>query len=62
MRPGPVFLRKHVRTSKDDDLVEEVELLEANLMYARERHEDGREKNVSPSDLAPCPPANVSTE
>ena len=32
MRPGPMLLCKHVRTS--DDLAEEVELLEANPMYA----------------------------
>ena len=36
-RPGPVFLRNHVRSSKYDDVVEEVELLEANPMYANVR-------------------------
>ena len=54
MRPGPVFLRKHVRTSKHDDLAEEVELLEANPTHASVRQEDGRELNLSLSDAAPC--------
>ena len=53
-RPGPVFLRNHVRSSKYDDVVEEVELLEANPMYANVRRKDGREQNVSLCDLAPC--------
>jgi len=51
MRPRPVLLRKHVRTSKHDDLAEEVELLEANPMYVSVRHKDGREHKVSLSDL-----------
>ncbi|KFD47078.1 hypothetical protein M514_12066 [Trichuris suis] len=33
-RPGPALLRKHVRSSKMDPLVEEAELLEANPQYA----------------------------
>jgi len=50
-----VFLRNHVRSSKYDDVVEEVELLEANPMYANVKRKDGREQNVSLCDLAPCP-------
>ena len=55
LSPGPVFLRKFVRSNKQDDLVEEVELTHVNPKYAYVRHRDGRESTVSLSDLAPCP-------
>ena len=51
--PGPVLLRKWVRTSKQDPLVDEVELIEANAQYAHVRHASGREDTVSIRDLAP---------
>jgi len=54
MRSGPVLLCKHACTSKHDDLAEEVELLEANLMYGSVRHKD-REHNVSLSDVPAYP-------
>ena len=53
INPGPVFLRKFVRSGKNDDLVVKVDLLESNPMYARIRYPDGRESNVSLRDLAP---------
>ena len=56
-RPGPVLLRKFVRSSKHDDLVRKVDLVEANPMYAKIRYPDGRESNVSLKDLARCPTA-----
>ena len=49
-----VLLKKHVRASKYDPLVDEVELLEANHQYAHIRHPDGRESTVSTHDLAPA--------
>ena len=52
---GKSFLCKFVRSSKHDDLVEEVELTHVNLTYAYVRHNDGRESTVSLSDLAPYP-------
>lgn len=52
--PGPVLLKRHVRTSKSDPLVDEVELLQANPQYAHIRHADGREATVSIRHLAPC--------
>lgn len=55
LSPGPVYLRKFVRSSKHDDLVEEVGLTHVNPTYAHVRHNDGRESTVSLSDLAPCP-------
>ena len=55
-----MFLRNHVRFSKYDDVVEEVELFEANPMYANVRRKDGREQNVSLCDLAPCPSGEQS--
>ena len=53
-KPGPVFLRKHVRRSKYDPVVQEVELIEANPEYAHVRFDNGREGTVSLRDLAPC--------
>jgi len=60
--PGPVFLRKFVRSNKNDDLVEEVELTAANPLYARVRFPDGRESSVSVRYLAPCPTRDSSSE
>ena len=54
-RPGTVLLRKFVRTGKNDDVVQKVELVEANPMYARIKYPDGRETNVSLRDLARYP-------
>jgi len=54
LTPGPVYMRKFVR-GKHDDLVEKVELTHLNPTYASIRHDDGREANVSLSDLSPCP-------
>lgn len=51
--PGTVLLKKHVRGSKYDPLVEEVELLECNPDYAHVRYPDGRETTVSVRHLAP---------
>ena len=48
-----VLLKRHVRPSKYDPLVDEVELLEANHQYAHIRHPDGRESTVSTQHLAP---------
>ena len=56
LKPGPVMLRNFVRQSKHDDLVSQVQLTEANPMYAYVRFPSGREANVSLCDLAPCPP------
>ncbi|CAI6371236.1 unnamed protein product [Macrosiphum euphorbiae] len=51
--PGPVLIRKHVKSSKYDPLVEEAELIEANPEYALVRYNNGRESTVSLKDLAP---------
>ena len=59
--PGPVMLRKFVRLHKNDDLVEEVHLLDANPSYASIRYSDGREGNVSVSDLSPCPRKSIQS-
>ena len=52
---GPVLLRKFVQAHKNDDLVEKVQLMEANTTYASIRFADGRESTVSVGDLSPCP-------
>lgn len=53
--PGPVLLRKFIRNSKSDPLVEEVDLERATPNYAHIRHPDGRRSTVSTRDLAPTP-------
>jgi hypothetical protein len=53
--PGPVLLRRFVRTSKNNPLVDQVELRDVNPMYANVRYMDGRESTVFLRDLAPCP-------
>ena len=47
------LLKRQVRSSKTDPLVDEVELLEANPNYAHVRYPDGRETTVSIKHLAP---------
>ena len=52
-----------MRSTKNDDLVEEVELLNVNPLYANVRRKDGREQNVSLGDLALRPePQSIITE
>ena len=51
--PGPVLLRRFVRQSKSEPLVDEVELVEANPHYAHIKFPNGREDTVSIRDLAP---------
>ena len=46
-------MRRNVRNSKYDPLVDEVELLDCNPMYAHVRLQDGRETTVSLHQLAP---------
>ncbi|XP_059842895.1 uncharacterized protein LOC132403513 [Hypanus sabinus] len=52
--PGPVLLRKHVRSNKYSPLVERVHLLHANPQYAYVVLPNGREDTVSIRDLAPA--------
>ncbi|XP_065678454.1 uncharacterized protein LOC136093395 [Hydra vulgaris] len=55
LNPGPIFLRRFVRTNKNDNLVDKVELVDVNPTYANIRYPDGRELTVSLQDLAPYP-------
>ncbi|XP_059827980.1 uncharacterized protein LOC132395420 [Hypanus sabinus] len=54
MSPGPVLLRRHVRSNKYSPVVERVHLLHANPQYAYVVLPDGREDTVSVRDLAPA--------
>ena len=49
--PGPIYLKRHVRNSKTEPLVDEVELIGANLHNAHIRYPDGRETTASPRHL-----------
>ena len=53
LTPGPVYLKRNVRNSKYDPIVDEVELVDANPQYAHVRLPDGRESTVSLRQLAP---------
>ena len=55
----PVFLKRHVRLSKYDPLVDEVEL--ANPSYAHIRHKNGSQSTVSLRDLIPITDSNNET-
>ena len=58
--PGTVLLKRHVRQSKYEPLVDRVQLLDANPSYAHIRHENGVESTVSLRDLAPYGEDGVS--
>ena len=62
MDPGKVFLRRFVRSSKHEPLVDEVDLVDTNPTYVRVRYQDGRESTVSLKDLAPCRPHEIESE
>jgi hypothetical protein len=51
--PGPVYLKRTDRTSKYDPLVEEVQLVKCDPLYAHIVHSDGRNECVSLRRLAP---------
>ena len=52
---GKAFVRRFVRNSKSEILVDEVELINVNPTCADVRYQSGREAIVSIRDLAPCP-------
>ena len=56
--PGPVLIKRHVRSSKFDPLTEEVHLIEANPQYAHVRYPDGKEDTVALKHLVPKPTSN----
>ena len=51
--PEPVLLKRHVRTSKYDPLVDEVELIQVSPTLARVSLQNGREVTVPLRDVAP---------
>lgn len=51
--PGRVLMKRNIRNSKYDPLVDEVDLLDCNPMYAHVRLRDGRETTVSLHQSAP---------
>ena len=54
LQKGTVLLHRFVR-NKDEALVDEVDLLDANPSFAHIRFPDGRKSTVITTDLAPCP-------
>ena len=53
LTPGPIYMKRNVRSSKFEPLVDEVELISANPTYAHVRLQNGRETTVSLRQLAP---------
>ena len=53
MQPGTVLMKRNVRRSKYEPLVDEVGLVEMNPHYAHVKFPDGREATVSMKQLAP---------
>lgn len=53
LTPGPVLMKRPVRQSKYEPVVEEVHLIEGNPEYSHVRFPDGRETTVSSRHLAP---------
>jgi len=51
--PGPVFLKRHLCSSKYDPIVDEVELVHATPNYAQIRFPSSRESTVPLRDIAP---------
>ena len=61
LAPGQVLLRRQRRT-KDEPLVQEVELISANPQYAHIRFPNGREDTVNLRDLAPSTNSSINSE
>ena len=61
VKPGPTYVKCHV-CNKNDPLVEEAELIEANPHYAHVKLNDEREINVSLQDLARNPVADAAND
>ena len=55
-------MKRHVRHSKYEPLVDAVELLDANPQYAYVRLPSGKETTVSVKHLAPCGDTETSTK
>ena len=53
-KPGQVLMRRNVRSSKYEPMVDVVDLLEANPRYAHVRLSNGKESTVSLKHLAPA--------
>ena len=56
--PGPILIKRHVRSSKFDPLTEEVHLIEANPQYAHVRYPNEKEDTAALKHLAPKPTLN----
>jgi len=57
--PGRVFLKRNIRSSKYEPLVDEAELIHATPSYAHVRLRNGRETTVSLRDITPITRGNT---
>ena len=57
-----MMLRRFVRHTKNDPLVDEVHLMDINPSYAHIRYPDGRESTVSIKDLSACPDPPIAVD
>ena len=56
------MLRRFVRHTKNDPLVDEVHSMDINPSYAHIRYPDGRESTVSIKDLSACPTPPIAVD
>ena len=59
---GTIYISNLIRTSKNDPVVDEVELLHINPTYAWIKKPDGRETSISHRNLARYPGEEVSDQ
>ena len=59
---GPMMLRRFVRHTKNDPLVDEVHLMDINTSYAHFDYPDGRESTVYIKDLSACPAPPIAVD
>ena len=57
-----VMLRRSVRHTKNDSLVDEVHLMDINPLYVHIRYPDGRESTVSIKYLSACPAPPIAVD
>ena len=60
LQKGPVLVKRHVRRSKYEPLVDEVELVSCTPTHAKVKYPCGREDSVSLRHLAPLPAKPLS--
>ena len=56
------MLRRFVRHTKNDPLVDEVHLIDINSSYDHIRYPDGRDSTISIKDVSACPAPLIAVD